>query len=499
MNQEIQFFWGNRVASIVTISLNKLSASVDKNDNFIGKKINVEIIFSTDPNTPHIKIYGIITNIQDSTGDSNKVIATLAYIRVINNHELIDLVNKQNQTNIIISKINNKNDNAKNVDDIKHRHKKSRGYVLISCFVFIFMVIASKVIWHAAFNIDISPPFAAVTVPLNSITAPDSGIFTWNNIINDGDFVATNQLLGTINSPNLQAKKIQLEGQLSELKGNIAKLQQTQKESEQFFTYYIQNTQNTLIERKNHLENMKIALKIEQEHNKRLKILQKKGYATIGQIDNAKLKLNDIKNDTEAAENALNQATIQMQMAKQYYLPQPNSAQKSPAEIQQDINDKTIQYNNLLKEYQVITSHYNNMKIISPCDCKVIQSIGNNQWINQGSTIIYLHDTNSKQLTIEARLPVYLANRVQNGYTATVTLDKSDTTIQAKVVQTRAVSNINKRYGLPNQITQDPSLTSIYLLPISGHLSPDNIGVLARISVDTYMGSTLRHLLPKLR
>ena len=93
-----------------------------------------------------------------------------------------------------------------------------------------------------------------------------------------------------------------------------------------------------------------------------------------------------------------------------------------------------------------------------------------------------LQEDSDEALVVEARLPASVANRVQVGDAAWISVGNQGNDVPARVVDIRPMA-ATERYGLSPMIMQDPSLTSVYLKPVQGNLSPHKAGTHVNVSI----------------
>jgi hypothetical protein len=102
-----------------------------------------------------------------------------------------------------------------------------------------------------------------------------------------------------------------------------------------------------------------------------------------------------------------------------------------------------------------------------------------------------LQEDSDEALVVEARLPASVANRVQVGDAARISVGDQGDEIPARVVDIRPVAS-TERYGLSPMIMEDPALTSVYLKPVHGNLSPHKAGT--HVNVSIHKATVFRHL-----
>jgi multidrug resistance efflux pump len=373
--------------------------------------------------------------------------------------------------------------------------RKRRGYALLAC-VGAFLVFGMVVgLWQTFFRIYADAPFAAVTVPLRAVTASESGQLTWTASVGASDRIKKGQVLGRIVSPKIQEDADRLQSDLSFLQTQIDLLREKKRDATLISSYRQQSAQDFIRQKEERLRGSKADYDQALSHKKRMEPLYHKGYISRVKWDVITAAVSKAKALVDEDEAVLSQAKTEGQMTQQFSVSSGNSLQGTPQDLDREISEKLAQYENLMRERRFLDGRAQSLTLISPCDCRVISAQNNKTWVNQGSTVMRLQESDRDTIVVEARLPAYVADRVQVGDVARVSMGDQGRYLSAHVVDVRPVV-AGDRYGLSPQVMQDPALTSVYLKPLHQGFSGQEAGMHADVSIHTYKRSGLYRLLP---
>ncbi|MFM7631222.1 MAG: HlyD family secretion protein [Alphaproteobacteria bacterium] len=358
-------------------------------------------------------------------------------------------------------------------------HRKYRGYAVLACLMTVLLVGMIWGLWQTFFRIYADAPFAAVTVPLRMLTAPESGQVIWTTQITSADHLRQGQVLGTIVSPKLQDAKTTLDNDLSFLKTQIEGLREKKRDAVLRLSYRQQSAQNRLRQKEERLRLAQADYAQAQSQRQRLAPLHKKGYLSSIKWDTLQAEVTKTKTIVDEAQAALDQATTEHQMVTAS-LDAPTG--ETPKGLDQEIAEKLAQHDNLIRQRAFLKDRFAGLTITSPCDCQIVLVQSNKAWVNAGAILIRLQEDNPEALVVEARLPASVAERIQVGDAAQMALGDHGGRVAARVVDIRPMAQ-TERYGLSPTIMQDPALTSVYLKPIQGNLNPFKPGTHVDVSI----------------
>jgi hypothetical protein len=155
---------------------------------------------------------------------------------------------------------------------------------------------------------------------------------------------------------------------------------------------------------------------------------------------------------------------------------------EAPQDLDRGIEEKQAQSQNLMRQRRLLDDRFQNLTLTSPCDCRIVSAQSDKAWVSSGAVLMRLQEDNAEALVVEARLPASVANRVQVGDAARLSVGDSGEDLPARVVDIRPVAS-TERYGLSPVIMQDPSLTSVYLKPVQGNLTLHKPGTHVHVSI----------------
>jgi hypothetical protein len=375
--------------------------------------------------------------------------------------------------------------------------RKRRGYVLLSCLGLFLVFGMAFGLWQTFFRIYADAPFAAVTVPLRSVTASESGQLTWTLPLRPSDVLKQGQVLGLIVSPKIEDMVTRLQSDLSFLQTQIDLLKEKRQDADLILSYRQESAENLIRQKEERLRATTADYDQAVRYKKNLEPLYHKSYvsrvkwdAIVADVDKTKA----IKNEANAV---LTQAKTEAAMAQTFSISSGGTLQGTPQDLDREIVEKMAQHANLQREHRLLEARVQNLTLVSPCDCRIISAQSDKTWVNQGATLIQLQENDADAMVVEARLPAYVANRVQVGDAARVSLGDLGPSLPARVVDIRPVVS-GDRYGLSPQVMQDPALTSVYLKPVHRGFSVQQAGMHADVSIHTYKRSELYRWLPGL-
>ncbi len=367
---------------------------------------------------------------------------------------------------------------AENLSQVFLRRKR-HGYVGLTCLIVLLMVGIIWGVWQTFFRIYVDPPFAAITVPLRMMMAPDFGQVTWNTSVQPSEALHQGQILGSMVSPKLQETKERLESDLSFLKIQIEGLRAKKQDAALRISYRQQSAQDLLRQKEERLRSAQVDYEQALTQQRRLTPLHQKGYLSHIKWDTLKAEIIKTKTVVNEAQAALDQTKTDNQMIMAS-LDVPVGA--TPQDLDQEISEKIAQRENLKRQRRLLDERFQSLTLTSPCDCRIVSSQSDKAWVNPGAVLMRLQEDSDEALVVEARLPASVANRVQVGDAAWISVGNQGNDVPARVVDIRPMA-ATERYGLSPMIMQDPSLTSVYLKPVQGNLSPHKAGTHVNVSI----------------
>jgi multidrug resistance efflux pump len=357
--------------------------------------------------------------------------------------------------------------------------RKRRGYAGLTCLIILLMVGIVWGVWQTFFRIYVDAPFAAVTVPLRMMMAPESGQVIWNTSAIPSHHIHQGQILGTMISPKLLESKDRLESDASFLKIQITGLKEKKQDAALRVSYRKQSAQDMLRQKEERLRAAQADYDQAMAQKKRLTPLHQKGYLSHIKWDALALDIIKTKTTVNEAQAALDQATTETQMIMDS-LDFPIGG--APQDLDRDIEEKQAQSQNLMRQRRLLDDRFQSLTLTSPCDCRIVSAQSDKAWVSSGAVLMRLQEDNADALVVEARLPASVANRVQVGDEARLSVGDGGEDMPARVVDIRPVAS-TERYGLSPMIMQDPSLTSVYLKPVQGNLTPHKPGTHVHVSI----------------
>lgn len=357
--------------------------------------------------------------------------------------------------------------------------RKRQGYVGLAALIVFLMVGVVWGVWQTFFRIYVDAPFAAVTVPLRMMMAPESGQINWNATLGPAGRLHQKQILGTMLSPKWQEDKERLENDLSFLKTQIDGLREKKRDAVLRVSYRQQSAQDLLRQKQERLRSAQADYDQAITQKNRLTPLHQKGYLSHIKWDALQSEITKTKTAVDEAQAALDQTQTDTQMIMNG-LDFPIGG--APQDLERDIAEKTKQYDNLTRQRRLLDERFQNLTLTSPCDCRVVSVQSDQAWVNAGSVLVRMQEDNEEALVVEARLPAPVANRVQVGDEGQITLGDDGINVPARVVDIRPMAS-TERYGLSPTIMQDPALTSVYLKPLHGTLAPHKPGTHVHVSI----------------
>jgi multidrug resistance efflux pump len=357
--------------------------------------------------------------------------------------------------------------------------RKRRGYVGLAVLIVLLMVGIVLGIWQTFFRIYVDAPFAAVTVPLRVMMAPEAGQVIWNASIMPSEHLHQGQILGTMISPKLLEAKERLESDESFLKIQMIGLREKKQDAALRVSYRKQSAQDLLRQKEERLRAAQADYDQAMAQKKRLTPLHQKGYLSHIKWDALALDIIKTKTAVNEAQAALDQAKTETQMIMDS-LDFPIGG--APQDLDQDIEEKQAQSKNLIRQRRLLDDRFESLTLTSPCDCRIVSAQSDKAWVSSGAVLMRLQEDNPEGLVVEARLPASVANRVQVGDDARLSVGDNGENMPARVVDIRPVAS-TERYGLSPVIMQDPSLTSVYLKPVQGNLTPYKPGTHVHVSI----------------
>jgi multidrug resistance efflux pump len=366
--------------------------------------------------------------------------------------------------------------------------RKRRGYAGLACLIVLLMVGVVWGVWQTFFRIYVDAPFAAITVPLRMMMAPEFGQVTWNTSVQSSERLHQGQILGAMVSPKLQETKERLENDLSFLKIQIEGLREKKQDAALRVSYRQQSAQDLLRQKEERLRSAQADYDQALAQQRRLTPLHQKGYLSHIKWDTLKAEITKTKTAVDEAQAALDQTKTENQMIMAS-LDVPVGG--APQDLDREIAEKITQYENLTRQRHLLDDRFQSMTLTSPCDCRIVSSQSDQAWMNPGAVLMRLQEDSDEALVVEARLPASVANRVQVGDAARISVGDQGDEIPARVVDIRPVAS-TERYGLSPMIMEDPALTSVYLKPVHGNLSPHKAGT--HVNVSIHKATVFRHL-----
>jgi multidrug resistance efflux pump len=357
--------------------------------------------------------------------------------------------------------------------------RKRRGYVELTCLIVLLMVGIVWGVWQTFFRIYVDAPFAAITVPLRVMMAPDFGQVIWSTSVQPSEALHQGQILGTMVSPKLQEAKERLESDLSFLKIQIEGLRAKKQDAALRISYRQQSAQDLLRQKKERLRAAQVDYEQALTQKRRLTPLYQKGYLSHIKWDTLKAGIIKTKTAVNEAQAALDQTKTDNQMIMAS-LDVPVGV--TPQDLDQQISEKIAQRENLKRQRRLLDERFQSLTLTSPCDCRIVSSQSDKAWVNPGAVLMRLQEDSDEALVVEARLPASVANRVQVGDAAWISVGDQGDDVSARVVDIRPMA-ATERYGLSPMIMQDPSLTSVYLKPVHGNLRPHKAGTHVNVSI----------------
>jgi multidrug resistance efflux pump len=357
--------------------------------------------------------------------------------------------------------------------------RKRRGYAGLACLIILLMVGIVWGVWQTFFRIYVDAPFAAVTVPLRMMMTPEAGQVIWNTSVEPSQHLHQGQILGTMISPKLIEAKERLESDQSFLKIQMMGLREKKQDAALRVSYRKQSAQDLLRQKEEHLRAAQADYDQAMAQKKRLAPLHQKGYLSHIKWDALALDIIKTKTAVNEAQAALDQAKTETQMIMDS-LDFPMG--EAPQDLDRGIEEKQAQSQNLMRQRRLLDDRFQNLTLTSPCDCRIVSAQSDKAWVSSGAVLMRLQEDNAEALVVEARLPASVANRVQVGDAARLSVGDSGEDLPARVVDIRPVAS-TERYGLSPVIMQDPSLTSVYLKPVQGNLTPHKPGTHVHVSI----------------
>jgi multidrug resistance efflux pump len=357
--------------------------------------------------------------------------------------------------------------------------RKRRGYIWLAALIILLMVGIVLGVWQTFFRIYVDAPFAAVTVPLRIMMAPEGGQITWNSSVMPAARLYQGQILGILASPKLKEDKEHLENDLSFLKIQIEGLKEKKRDAVLRASYREQSAQDLLRQKKERLQASQAEYDQAMTQKKRLTPLHQKGYLSHIKWDALHAEIAKSKTAVNEAQAALDQTQTETRMIMAA-LDFPTGG--APQDLDREIAEKMEQRENLMRQRRLLEDRFENLTLTSPCDCTVVSAQSDKAWVSSGAVLMRLQEDNAEGLVVEARLPAAAANRVQVGDEARLSVGDNGEDLPARVVDIRPVAS-TERYGLSPVIMQDPSLTSVYLKPVQGNLTPHKPGTHVHVSI----------------
>jgi multidrug resistance efflux pump len=309
--------------------------------------------------------------------------------------------------------------------------------------------------------------------------APDFGQLTWSTSVQPSERLHQGQTLGTMVSPKLQEAKERLENDLSFLKIQIEGLREKKQDADLRVSYRQQSAQDLLRQKEERLRGAQADYNQALAQQRRLAPLHQKGYLSHIKWDTLKAEITKTKTAVDEARAALDQTKTENQIIMAS-LDVP--AGGAPQDLDREIAEKIAQRENLMRQRRFLEERFQSLTLTSPCDCRIVSSQSETAWVNPGAVLMRLQEDSDEALVVEARLPASVANRVQVGDAARISVGDQGEDIPARVVDIRPVA-ATERYGLSPTIMQDPALTSVYLKPVHGNLSAYKPGTHVDVSI----------------
>lgn len=372
--------------------------------------------------------------------------------------------------------------------------RKHRGYALLAALVVLLLVGTVWALWQTFFRIYASAPFAAVTVPMRMVTAPESGQLVWNTLVQPSGRVHKGQIIGALSSPKLEEAKARLQNDMAFLRIQIEGLKDKKQDAGLRVSFRQQAAQETLRQKEHRLRAAQAEYDQTKDRQKRLAPLHQKGYLSQIKWGDLQVDVTKAQAGVDEAQAALDQAKTDVQMA---IMSLDTAGGRTPQDWDQEISEKLAAYEILLRQRRLLDDRTDGLTLTSPCDCRIVSAQSHQAYVNQGSIVMRLQEDAGEASLIEARLPASVANRVQVGDKAGVALGDRAGDVPARVVDIRPVA-ATERYGLSPMVMQDPSLTSVYLKPLRGTAGHQEPGTHARVSIDIFPRSVLYRWLPSI-
>ena len=336
--------------------------------------------------------------------------------------------------------------------DMQVEAKTHPAYHMIATIMLMLFVALAGSMLHQWF-LRFEAPYAAITSPVITLTAPVDGRINWFHPPQKDVSYKEGEPLARVSNMELENRLKTTEIEIARQKSRLDILNNQLKKADRNAYYQRQAAKSVSNQRRAEQRAAAAAVKQTNEEYKRLRTLHRKGYVTLSNLQLAEQNYETAAARLAASKAQLREANDRGKVAEIF------NNKDTPDEVTRDIAMVTTEIDFFEQKQQLIKEQLEQIKLDSPCDCTAIEFLATDgNWVKEGTPLVVLQQP---EQNLEAL--VDWANIAQLAVGTKATIQLADNTKIEGAIQSIESSSNQPLVGLSRDVTKNPRYARVIL------------------------------------